>query len=61
MWPHRAYDPGMAETPVRKVRIDNPTWDAFDQIARKNGETASGRIRRLITEDVKHSANQEHQ
>ncbi|WP_345750121.1 hypothetical protein [Microbacterium rhizophilus] len=43
----------MAETPVRKVRIDDDTWTAFERIARADGETASGRLRRLITQDVK--------
>lgn len=43
----------MAQTPVRKVRIDDVTWDAFERIAQENGETASGRLRRLVTEDVK--------
>jgi hypothetical protein len=43
----------MADTPIRKVRIDDATWEAFERIARENGETASGRLRRLAVEDVK--------
>ncbi|MEQ6899472.1 hypothetical protein [Microbacterium sp. KR10-403] len=43
----------MTETPIRKVRIDNETWAAFERIAQENGETASGRLRRLVFDDVK--------
>lgn len=43
----------MPETPIRKTRVDDQTWTKFEQIARENGETAAGRLRRLVIEDVK--------
>ena len=43
----------MAETPVRKLRIEDELWERITAQATENGETASGYIRRAIVRALK--------
>ena len=44
---------GMAETPVRKLRIEDELWERVNAQAAETGETASGYIRRAILRALK--------
>lgn len=38
----------MAETPIRKIRIDNDTWNKLATEAERYGETTSSLVRRIL-------------
>lgn len=53
LWLQSPYAQGMAETPVRKLRIEDELWERIAAQANENGETASGYIRRAIVRALK--------
>jgi hypothetical protein len=49
--PDRAHDPhrsGQGETPIRTVRVDDPTWDAAKRKAKASGGTVSAIMVRAL-------------
>lgn len=45
----------MSESPARRIRIDNETWQKIQAEAAKTGETASGWIRRILIQHMEQS------
>jgi predicted DNA-binding protein len=44
--------PRTGETPIRRVRIDDKTWDRVERAAEEDGKTASGVVREAVTEHL---------